>query len=177
MTNEITQEEFVKWTVGGESDIRYVIVKTQSCPKCERLLTNLDKVFGKQAENVAILIYGKFGVRSNPDIVSLFEEMGIASVPRILVRFLDKKGATKIGQIMPDFDDDFIELTNIFDAINSNDQSFFGFNEYDEKEDSDADDMMNRVLRTIYGELPQEAISDRKALQEECESCRIKVTK
>jgi hypothetical protein len=156
--------------VSGEGDdlINFVLVKTPSCPKCEVLLQKADQVFGTLAKTVAYFVYE---VKDRPAAEKL-NELAVMAVPVILYRFKDEE-LWNVGKITPDVEDNFIELTNIFDAIRDNDHSFFGYNEFDEEIETDYDYDMNRLLRSIYGEVDPEVTKERQTLKQECEHCRV----
>jgi hypothetical protein len=167
---DITQQaEVVKKGITKEieASILFIIVKTASCPKCEALVNRSKEIFKDVVANVA---YYTFNTKDQ-DIAKYFATLDIASVPVIVTRFKTKEGEFKLGKIIPDYEEGFVTLTNIFDAVNDNDQRYFGYNEFDEIiEDSDHDYMMNRVLRSLYGELDPEVERERKRLAQSIEN-------
>jgi hypothetical protein len=156
---EITRKNFAKEI---DTTIHFVIVKTVACSKCEKLLKKADEVFKNMAGSVAYYVYD---MRAQ-NIAQKFSELDITAVPVIITRFWTKDGILKLGKIVADYEEDFMNLTNIFDAINDNDQGFFGYNEFDEVIDEDHAPMMNRILRMLYGELDSQVERDRNNLKQ-----------
>jgi hypothetical protein len=175
----LTAEEFTDFLNGKnitkeEAIIRFVIIKTATCPKCTALINKADTVFKEIKDLVAVYTFSP----KDSEISSKLSELEVAGVPVIITAFKSKDGRDKLGKIVVDYEDNFINLTNIFDAINENDQEFFGFNEFDEIiDDNDCDFMMNRVLRNIYGEVDPEIIKNRKILRDVSETCSVPKTK
>ena len=160
-----TEEEFVGWTKGDKIDnIHFVILKTTGCGKCDALIGKADSVFGNMANNIA-----KFNFKPGNGISNILRSLNILGVPVIVTRY-SENGTWSLGKLAVDIDDDYIMITNTFDAINDNDQSFFGFNEWDELVEHDADPIMNRVLRSIYGEVDPNILKERKLLKREVTS-------
>jgi hypothetical protein len=155
-TATITRKNFTKEI---EVDVLFVLVKTAACPKCEALLKKSQEVFGDLEGQIVYYIFDP----KHTEISDYFTILDIASVPVLVTRYREKNGDLKLGKVIPDYDEGFINLTNTFDALNENDQRFFGYNEFDEIiEESDYDHMMNRILRTIYGEIDPEIEKERK---------------
>jgi hypothetical protein len=157
---EITRKNFTKEV---DAPIMFVIIKTAHCVKCESLVKKADSVFKDMLPHIVSYVF-----KPGDEIADSLAQLDLTSVPVIVTRFTTKKGEFKLGKIVPDFEEDFINLANTFDAIIANDQSFFGYNEFDEILDqSDYDPMMNRLLRNIHGELDPEVEKERLSLKKE----------
>jgi hypothetical protein len=164
---KISSEVLQKWTKGENFDNApfFVVVKTQGCGKCEALLKKENIFRNKDWFNsYTFSPQDKIGL-------SILQEIGITSVPFILFRYKINHGKFykyQTGYILPDVDDGFMNLENIFDAIYDNDSKFFGFNELDEMIEKDAKDnyTMIRLLHEIFGELSEETISERNSFKD-----------
>jgi len=157
---ELTTQELDIWTKGGNIDetVYFVMIKTASCPKCMALLNKKD-IFGNLVDNLATYTY-----KPNDTIAAaIMTNLEIASVPVLVIRFRHEN-MWKLGLIRCDDHDD---LQCTFDALNDNDQVYFGWNEWDERQEDNASVMMNRLLRLIYGEIDPEKAKERRILKKE----------
>jgi len=164
----LTDNELGIWIRGGnvESDenIYFVIIKTPTCPKCERLKNNAEKVFGNLAKNVATYV---LDTKPNSVGVAICTDLQITSAPAIIWRY-QVNNEWKKGVVVGDFNDqDYIDLKCTFDAINDCDYSYFGYNEVDEPIETDANKGYNRLLHLIYGEADPEKVRNYKLLKKE----------
>jgi len=160
---QIDENEFKVWSLGGNiiDNPYFVIVTTPGCGKCQVLKEN-KKIFEVFEEQVVYYEYKANEVKG----ASVLNAVGIMSVPFIIFRFKETKkedSAWKLGTIIPDVADNFINVLNIFDALRENDQTYFGFNDFDEVIDKDNQPMFNRLLHLIYGEIDEELLKNRQA--------------
>ena len=159
---QFTQEELRIWTQGGniENDvpIYFVVIKGPHCPKCTALM-NKKEIFGKLIDNFA-----EYTFKPGDTIAAgIFTNLQVASVPIILFRYHDKRD-WKLFVILPN---DIDDLECMFDALNANDQVYFGYNEWDEQIEPDAQEGFNRLLRLIYGECDPERLAERRKFKKE----------
>jgi len=158
---ELKSDDLQNWTKGGNvgDKIYFVIIKSPNCPKCECLNNNIEKAFGDYKEYI-----GWFTYKPGPDtqvVAKIFSNLNIMSAPSIIYRYQDDEW--KLGSIPFDNNDsEYIDLRCIIDAISENDSRYFGFDEYDDPIDSDAQLNMNRLLHLIHGEVDQEKLKERR---------------
>jgi hypothetical protein len=148
------------WLNGEDFDNApfFVIVKTQVCGKCESFLKK-ENIFKKKDW------FNTFVFNPQDSLgVEILQNIGITSVPFILYRYKDSD-EWKTGTIIPDVEDGFINTENIFDALYSKDNKYFGYDDYDEPIDSDADYPMIRLLHQIYGEIDDQIKRDHEKLR------------
>ena len=161
---EFNTEQLLSWTKGEnlEEKIYFIIIKMPNCPKCEHLANNANKAFGELKDNIGFYIYKP--VPNANQVAEIISKLDIMSAPSIIFKY--KNDSWDLGKISWS-DQDYTDLRCIFDAINDNDQSFFGYSEFDEKIEDDAQYNMNRLLRLVHGEINPDILKERKLLKKE----------
>jgi hypothetical protein len=156
----IDDSQLNDWAAGADTEFHFVVVKTPTCVKCEKLSKNQEAVFGEMTEKVAWFVF-KPGSQAG----SLLQEAGAMSAPSVLYRYFDN--GWHVAKIEANFDDDYTDAGCIFDALAAKDFGFFGYNEYGEViYPGDEDPKMNALLREIWG-VNQAAINERNKLKAE----------
>jgi hypothetical protein len=174
---EFKEADLQVWTDGGNigDKIYFTVIKTPSCVKCKLLQNNAEKAFGSFVDNVAWYEYKP----GETVAAKIFTDLGITSAPVIVFRFQER---LKRGNFYKDVwslaaigescqDSDFVELRCLIDAAIENDQSFIGFDEFDEQIDKDGEreefnKKLNRLFRLIHGELDPIKLKERKSLKD-----------
>lgn len=160
---ELNQDELALWTKGGNiaEKTYFVIIKTPNCVRCENLMKN-QSVFGKMIDNIATFVF-----KPGPGVsiaAEIFSNLGLTSAPALIYHYQDDEKKWRLGEIDTD---DIDDLGCIFDAINDNDHSFFGYSEYDDPIEEVPNYNMNRLLRLIYGEMDAGIAKEREMLKKE----------
>jgi hypothetical protein len=156
-------KEFVSWAKGESEDkTHFVLLKTQNCPKCQKLINKEEAIFGDLGDFTAFHVF----TPTNKEEASIVSGLNVSSVPVLICRYKDN---AKVGLevIIPDVEDDFINLQCILDAINGNDSSFFGYNQYDEPIEDSPQYGLNRIRHMLNGEVDPEVLKERSLLKKE----------
>lgn len=163
---QIDENELKVWSLGGNlrDKIFFMIIKTPGCVKCTALINKEKELFKGFEDNVGLYEFKP----SDTKAASVIQQVEVTSVPIILIRFQETRQENsdwKLGVIIPDLQDDLLETGNIMDAIRDNDQSYFGYNEFDEVVETGNQPMFNRLLHLIHGEADEELIKNRQTFK------------
>jgi hypothetical protein len=158
----IDETQLTEWVSGAKTDFYFVVVKTPTCSKCDRLSAKMEEAFGRMTEKVAWFVF-----KPGSGIGTILQDAGCMGAPSVLSRY-QEKGKWRVTAIQADFSGpDYTDALCIFDAFADRDYGYFGYNEFgDVIYEGDADFKMDAIMRGIWGQ-DQNAINERNRLKAE----------
>ena len=160
---DLTTSQLEDWIEGKDMGVSmyFVAIKSKACTKCAELKSEMGRIFGRLAGNVGWYVFDPKDAGSRNAV----QRLGVIKAPGIAFRFFGPRGYDTCSVRYSD--DDFTDLKCIIDAVNENDQRYFGYNEYGETVDDDASYEMHRLLKLIHGEGDPAKIRERKIFKAE----------
>jgi hypothetical protein len=161
---EFNTQELISWSKGESEDkVHFVLLKTPNCTKCQKLLNEIDHVFGDLVDFTAIFVYNV----TDKEAANFISTLDVTSVPVVICRYKELDGKVGFETIIPDADDDFVNLQCILDALNGDQGSYFGYNQYDEPIEETPQHGFNRIRHQLNGEVDPEVLRERSLLKRE----------
>jgi hypothetical protein len=162
---QINSEDLLKWTKGeleGENPF-FIIVKTPTCAKCMALLS---RVKFEKPEWFRI-----FNFKPDDKVgAELLSKLNLSAVPVVLYRFKIKvKNFYKyeVDKVIPDYDDQFTEFSNLLEAFFEKEYQYFDLDEYGAPKDDEKISTLGLVYNEIYSDETSEAAKNRELLKRE----------
>jgi hypothetical protein len=164
---EFTPEDLLEWaqTPLRLQDPLFVIVSTQSCPKCALFINNIDKYITLFDNQNPFVKYVHKNGPTTIEIAKILTQLDVSSIPVLLYK-TGNEYESKLGVF--NWNEEY-EIDNWLSAIRAGNYEFFGINKYGELQEGtnakDVDKSSIDLIDTLHG-IDEQILEERAQLRQ-----------